>query len=387
MLELRIGGPVLPHALLDALDGRLRPAMDVDRDTFGDRRHPGTELIGVPESVVRAQGPEKRLLECVLGAVAAETPDEQSVDACAVRRVEVLERRDLHGFHHLLKRPNVPRCETRSVQLCVVGHVEWVDFLVVDRLPGRGVIVQATDTWQEAAGGGADAAVQLAKLAGGATLYTALGDDERGHRAKEELEARGLRIEVAWRRDAQRRAVCFLDGAGERTIILLGPKLSPRANDPLPWAELATTDGAYFTGGDAGAVRLARQAGVLVASARELPTLAEAGVVLDVLIASAKDPGETYRAGDLDPPPRAVVRTEGARGGTADPGGRFPPAPLPGPAVDAYGAGDAFAAGLTYGLAAGSSLEEALGLASRCGAAVVTGRGPYAGQLSTTSPS
>ncbi len=271
------------------------------------------------------------------------------------------------------------------MRLAVVGHVEWVDFVLVDRLPARGAIVQAKDAWQEAAGGGADAAVQLAKLAGGATLYTALGDDAQGHRAKEELEARGLRVEAAWRREPQRRAVCFLDEEGERTITLLGPKLVPRGNDPLPWADLASTDGVYFTGGDAEAVRLARQAGVLVASAREQPTLAEAGAALDVLIASASDPGESYRAGDLDPAPRAVVRTEGAHGGSADPGGRFQSAPLPGPVVDAYGAGDAFAAGVTYGLAAGSSLADALALGSRCGAAVVAGRGPYAGQLTSAS--
>ncbi|MFL6244316.1 MAG: PfkB family carbohydrate kinase, partial [Acidimicrobiia bacterium] len=60
------------------------------------------------------------------------------------------------------------------------------------------------------------------------------------------------------------------------------------------------------------------------------------------------------------------------------------PAPLPGPPVDAYGAGDSFAAGLTYGLASGRSPEEALALGARCGAACVTGRGPYAGQLRGT---
>jgi ribokinase len=49
--------------------------------------------------------------------------------------------------------------------------------------------------------------------------------------------------------------------------------------------------------------------------------------------------------------------------------------------VDTYGAGDSFAGGLTYGLAAGLSTEEALALAARCGAACVTGRGPYEGQL------
>jgi ribokinase len=51
--------------------------------------------------------------------------------------------------------------------------------------------------------------------------------------------------------------------------------------------------------------------------------------------------------------------------------------------VDAYGAGDSFAAGLTYGLADRRSPEDALELAARCGAACMTGRGPYEGQLRT----
>ena len=55
--------------------------------------------------------------------------------------------------------------------------------------------------------------------------------------------------------------------------------------------------------------------------------------------------------------------------------------PLPGPIVDAYGAGDSFAAGLTYGLAAGMTPADAVALASRCGAAALTGRGAFAGQL------
>ena len=49
--------------------------------------------------------------------------------------------------------------------------------------------------------------------------------------------------------------------------------------------------------------------------------------------------------------------------------------------MDAYGAGDSFAAGLTYGLAAGMTPANAVALASRCGAAALTGRGAFAGQL------
>jgi ribokinase len=48
--------------------------------------------------------------------------------------------------------------------------------------------------------------------------------------------------------------------------------------------------------------------------------------------------------------------------------------------VDAYGAGDSFAAGLTFGLGAGMPLQRALAVAARCGAGNLTGRGPYAGQ-------
>ena len=266
------------------------------------------------------------------------------------------------------------------MRVAVVGHVEWVDFLHVERLPLTGEIVQASASWQVAAGGGADAAVQLRKLAGSATLYTALGGDALGRRACDELTRRGVRVEAVWRDAPQRRAVCFLDSAGERTITLLGPKLVAHGDDPLPWGELADTDGVYFSGGDAAALRAARKARVLVASARELAVLLEARIEVDVLVASARDDGERYDGG-LDPAPRYVVRTDGGDGGIVEPGGRFAPAPLPGPAVDTYGAGDAFAAGLTFGLASGSPIDSALTLAARCGAAVLTGRGPYEAQL------
>jgi ribokinase len=266
------------------------------------------------------------------------------------------------------------------MRVAVVGHVEWVDFLVVERPPRPGEIVQANASWQEAAGGGADAAVQLRKLAGSSMLITALGDDQLGRRAFDEISGRGVRVEAAWRGEPQRRGVCLLDDRGERTIALLGPKLVARGSDPLPWHELQQVDGVYFSGGDAEAVRAARQARVLVASARELSVLREAEVELDVLVASAADEGEQYQ-GDLVPSPRYVVRTEGALGGTVEPGGRFAPGEVPGPLIDTYGAGDAFAAGLTYGLATGMPIEAALELGSRCGAAVLAGRGPYEGQL------
>jgi ribokinase len=270
------------------------------------------------------------------------------------------------------------------MRAAVVGHVEWIEFAAVPAMPAAGDIVHAGDVWEEPGGGGAVAAVQLAKLAGAATFYTALGDDELGHRAKRELEAHGLRVEATFRPEPQRRAFVHVDDAGERTITVIGDRLGPRADDPLPWEELRDTDAVYLTAGDPGAVRLARAARVLVSTTRGIEALAESGVELDALVSSAADLGERYEPGRLDPSPRAVVRTAGASGGSWETGsarGDYEAVPLPGSVRDAYGCGDSFAAGLTYGLGADLALPAALELAARCGAACLTGRGPYEGQL------
>jgi ribokinase len=119
----------------------------------------------------------------------------------------------------------------------------------------------------------------------------------------------------------------------------------------------------------------ARRARVLTATSRELGTLRRGSVVLDALIGSGEDENERYRQGDLEPPPRLVVSTSGALGGWAQPGGPYTAAAPPGPIEDAYGAGDCFAAGLTYALAARVDPAGALAFAARCGAAALTGRG------------
>jgi ribokinase len=271
------------------------------------------------------------------------------------------------------------------MRAAVVGHVEWIEFGRVDHVPEPGEIVHVTESWQLPAGGGAVTAVQLAKLADEAALYTALGDDELGHRAARELEQLGLRVHAAFRPEPQRRGFVHLDRVGERTITVIGDRMGPSAADPLPWDALDGTDAVYFTAGDAGAVREARRARTLVATARGLATVSEARVELDALVASSRDAGERYRPGDLNPPPRCVVLTASTSGGryeTADgERGSWEAIPAPGPVSDVYGCGDSFAGGLTYGLGAGLPIAEAIELGARCGAACATGRGPYEGQL------
>jgi ribokinase len=272
------------------------------------------------------------------------------------------------------------------MKAAVVGHVEYVEFALVELVPEPGQIVHAEDTWSEAAGGGSVAAVQLAKLAGGSSLFfTALGDEELGHRAKQELENRGVEVHCEFKDKPQRRAFTYLDAKGERTITTIHERYGPSGSDDIAWDELDSTDAVYFVSGDAGALKAARRARVLVATARSLPVLKETGVQLDALVHSSVDEGERYSAGQLDPEPKLVVGTAGSEGGTwtAAEGrtGSFHAAELPGPVADAYGAGDSFAAGLTFALGSGLEVERALELASRCGASSITGRGAYAAQL------
>jgi ribokinase len=270
------------------------------------------------------------------------------------------------------------------MRVAVVGHVEWVEFARVEAVPRPGEIVHALERWEEPAGGGAVAAAQLARLAGSCLFFTALGADELGRRSRAELGRLGLDVRAIPEAEPTRRAFTFIDETGERTITVLGEKLRPRGGDSrLPWHELRGLDAVFFGSGDADALHHARLARVLVATARELSTLREAGVQLDALVGSGEDEGELYHPGELEPPPHVVVTTSAGLGGWVQPGGPFRPAPLPGTVVDAYGCGDSFAAGLTFGLARGDSVEEAVSLAARCGAAVMTGRGPYAAQLST----
>ena len=264
----------------------------------------------------------------------------------------------------------------------MVGHVEWVEFVRVEAMPRAGEIVHALERWEEPAGGGAVAAVQLARLNGSAHLFTALGDDELGRRARVELEAQGVTVHAGHAPGPQRRALTHVDEDGERTITVLGDKLLPSGEDgSLPWEELRRCDAVYFVSGDVAAARAARRCAVLVATSRELTTLGRADVQVDVLVGSGEDAAERFEAGELEPAPQIVVTTAGGLGGWIRPGGPFRAAPLPGPVSDAYGCGDCFAAGLTYGLALGNAVDEAVAIGAQCGAAVLTGRGAYGHQL------
>ncbi len=263
----------------------------------------------------------------------------------------------------------------------VVGHVEWVHFVRVARLPRPGEIALAKESWAEAAGGGAMTALEIARLVDGtddrAIFFTAVGDDDTGARARAELgKARSLRVDATIRA-ATAHPVVFtqLTDDRERTITVLSPPLGPSGTEPLPWQDLAGCAAVYFCKGDAAAVRAARQAPILIATARASAVLDEADVDIDVLVLSKDDDMERTAVAAIRRRPALLVTTDGARGGSwaARDGasGRWEAAVPPGKVADSYGAGDSFAGGLTVGLGRGRSLDDALAIASRSGAAAL----------------
>ena len=121
---------------------------------------------------------------------------------------------------------------------------------------------------------------------------------------------------------------------------------------------------------------------MLVATPRAAGPLREAGVEIDALVFSAGDRDEVAWAESLAAlEPTYTVCTRGSTGGSwAGADGRtgeWAAAEVPGPVVDAYGCGDSFAAGLTYALAEGRPIAEALQTAATWGAHTLTLRGPY----------
>jgi ribokinase len=278
------------------------------------------------------------------------------------------------------------------VRFAVVGHIEWVQFARVEHVPRAGEVAHAHDVFEEPAGGGAVAAVQLARLAGGATLFTALGDDDHGRRSIARLRELGVDVRAQILSDGAetRRAVTLVDDRGERTITTFGPRLEPRGRAE-GWAELSGCDGVYFTAGDEAALRLAREhARVLVASPRARHALGQ-GVPLEALVLSDEDEIERAAAERAREEAGLLVLTEGERGGRyverdGAGEGRWQAVAPPGEVLDTYGCGDSFAAALTYGLAAGMPRAQAFALAARCGAACLTGRGPYGADLTGCAP-
>jgi ribokinase len=269
------------------------------------------------------------------------------------------------------------------LRLAVIGHVEHITLGRVVALPGPGDIAHLREPRVLAGGGGGIAFFQLARSPAELHLFTALGDDDAARCVAEAIAATGAAIHAARRAEPQTRDVVMIGPDGERTILVVGEPLHPAAADPLPWELLDGLDAVYFTAQDPALLVQARRARVLVATARRRDAIAASGVALDAIVGSRFDPRERSARADYPVPPAAVVMTEGAQGGTVETASgavRFA-APRVVATGGAYGAGDSFAAALTYYLAAGLDAAAAAERASHHGAAVVASLDPLAAQL------
>lgn len=269
------------------------------------------------------------------------------------------------------------------LRIAVIGHVEHITLGRVPALPGPGDIAHLGDLRTLAGGGGGIAFFQLARSPAELHLFTALGDDDAAGFVERAIAATGAHIHAIRRAQAHTRDVVMIGPDGDRTILVAGEPLHPRASDPLPWHLLDQLDAVYFTAQDPAVLVHARRARLVVATARRRDCIATAGVALDAIVGSAADPRERGRRADYAHAPTALVMTEGARGGTVETAGgtaRFA-APSVTASGGAYGAGDSFAAALTYYLAAGLAPVAAAERAAHHGAAVVSSLEPLAAQL------
>ena len=242
--------------------------------------------------------------------------------------------------------------------------------------------------FSEAAGSAAVVAVQLAKLSGDVDFFTALGTDERGRRSRGAADRA--------RRARPRRAA-----RGDAALGLRPPRRRRRAHDldrrRAPRAARRRRPAVGAPGRRRRRLRLRRRprrdarrrAARSCSSRRRAPPRRSNGIRIDALVGSGKDRLEQLDPDALDPPPELVVTTAGKEGGTWQAGeqreGPSRPPSCPARWSTRTAPATRSPAGVTYALGAGYEIDDALAFAARAGAANLTGRGPYAGQLTALS--
>ena len=186
-------------------------------------------------------------------------------------------------------------------------------------------------------------------------------------------------------RGPQRRGWVFLDDSGERTITILGERHRPhRRRSAAVGAAARRRRRVLHRRRRRRAARRARRAPRRRDAARRRRRCARASSSTcscgpRSIPASATPARTSIRRRGGSSPPRAATAAPGPAPRTSS--GSWHTVELPGPRRDAYGAGDSFAGALTWALGDGRKLDDALHVAARAGAAKMTGRAGYDGQL------
>ncbi len=266
-----------------------------------------------------------------------------------------------------------------NLNFAVVGHVEWMNFLKVDQLPKPGVISHSEKSIEYPAGGGSVIAKTLSELTNNQVhFFTSLGNDYYGEQSFKILSNYGIRLHVAWRDKPTRKGFSLIDSNGERSITVIGERLAPTYKDKLDWNLFEKMDGIFITASDSEIFKKARIADSLCTTPRVgLNIINKSNVLLDGLIGSNLDPGEVFSLSDISIKPKLIIKTEGENGGILYPGGRYEALINAKQKIDSYGCGDAFAAGILYGLSSKWNIDKILSLAKLLGRDASECFGPY----------
>ncbi len=267
-------------------------------------------------------------------------------------------------------------------QILVFGNVnaDWV--VRLDEPVARGLETTGENLGLRIGGAAANTASALAVAGNHARLVGFIGGDETGDRLMELMaaEARDWDLSQVVRLPGATPACLILvDPDGERVIVGLY-----RERPPVTWPDIdvegvaAAYVGSRWPLPEDLLARL-KAAGTLIACQwRGAATIRDAAVLVvsedEIPSEGRADPWQAMRSQGCAP--GWLVVTQGARGAWASDGATRLHCPAPAvEVVDATGAGDAFAAGLTHGLARRWPMEACLALGCDWGARAVTCEG------------
>ncbi|MDQ7828435.1 MAG: ribokinase [Armatimonadota bacterium] len=275
-------------------------------------------------------------------------------------------------------------------QLVVIGSLNMDLTVRVPRLPGRGETVVGSDFFTAHGGKGANQAVAAARLGARVRLVGRVGRDAFGAELQQALAAEGIDAAAVRHSDRPTGVALIVVEEGGQNLIAVAPGANGDVR-PEDVEALDLPDGVWVgavlevpDGATVAAFRRARAVGgrTLLNAAPSRPFAGELWRLTDVLVVNEGEAGtlagrpvgdaaEALEAARVlrERGPRTVAVTLGRQGAVllGEREAWHVPA-VPVDAVDATGAGDAWVAALTVGLAEGRSLVEAGVLASAAGA-------------------
>ncbi|MGZ6635687.1 MAG: carbohydrate kinase family protein [Solirubrobacteraceae bacterium] len=276
----------------------------------------------------------------------------------------------------------------------VVGPIASDSVLQVPELPPRGGFTQATAVVCRPGGAGANVAVGLASAGVPVLMVGYVGRDTAGHDLLASLRTAGVDTRhVRTVAGPTSQVLILVEPSGERTMVGLSP--DELAAVPVPVEPVEPGDVVYLAGwrrSFAPQLRRFLDHGITVVSVPaddggDLP--AATYVVGSQHQLAGADPASDGRYQQaLDGPTVAVVVTRGRRGARIHRRDGYVDKPaLPVSAVDATGAGDAFAAGFLLRIGEGASVEGAVDTGTAWAASAVATVGSQPPPWSTVEES